>query len=231
MSQDEDETILQVCVGRPRLTQWRGRTVSTAIVKTPVEGPVRVGWENLEGDQQADRSVHGGPDKAIYAYPAAHYDAWLAELPDLEPPPFGGFGENLTVSGPLDGDVLIGDRFRAGTALLEASHPRLPCFKLNARFGRPDMIKRMIANLRFGYYLRVIETGQLAAGDRFVRVERPEPSRAVTVTEAARAMAIDRDAAALIERAAATPALPGEWKQELNARLERLKTPPPGSPG
>ncbi|MEW4567340.1 MOSC domain-containing protein [Tautonia sp. JC769] len=213
--------ILSVNVGRPRLLQRRGRTTSTAIIKRPVEGRVAVGPENLEGDQQADLSVHGGPDKAVYAYPAEHYDAWRDELPgvDLQ---WGAFGENLTCSGGWrEDEVRIGDRFRAGEAEFEVSQPRLPCGKLNLKFDRTDMVKRMLANGRFGFYFRVIRTGFVAANDPIERIARSPYD--LTVAEAARLEVIDRHDLELLRRAVAVEALPASWLQTFRDRLRGLE--------
>ena len=135
--------LLSVQVGRPRDVEWRGEVVSTGIIKEPVEGPVTVRHLNLEGDQQADLSVHGGPDKAVYAYPSEHYAAWRKELPDSEFP-WGAFGENLTTEGFQEGDVRIGDKLRIGTTEFIVTQPRMPCYKLAAKFQRADMLKRLL---------------------------------------------------------------------------------------
>ena len=209
--------VLSVNVGRPRLKQWRGRTISTAIFKAPVEGRVMARVEGLDGDQQADRNVHGGPDKAVYVYQAEHYEPWKGELA-VDALPWSAFGENLTCSGgwPED-EVRIGDRFRIGGAEFEVSQPRLPCGKLNLRFERPDMVKRMLANGRFGFYLRVLGEGEVGASDEVERVGRSAWD--FTVAEAARIAAIDKDDLDLLRRAVAVEALPGPWLQGFRRRL------------
>ena len=165
--------LVTVSVGRPReVPDERRGTVRTGIWKQPVDGPVRVGRLNLAGDGQADLEAHGGEHKAVYAYPLEHYAVWRRELgrDDLEP---GGFGENLTVEGLLEADVHIGDQFRIGTAVLEVSQPRTPCFKLALRIGDPTLVRRFTESGRSGFYLRVITEGELAAGQPVERVARP----------------------------------------------------------
>jgi MOSC domain-containing protein YiiM len=221
--------VVSVNVGRPRLKQWRGRTTSTAIFKSPVGGRVVVGKENLQGDQQADLSVHGGPDKAVYLYPVEHYDAWREELPGVELP-WGIFGENLSCSGGWTEDMIrIGDRFRIGDADFEVSQPRLPCGKLNLRFERTDMVKRMLANGRTGFYLRVLREGTVGAGDAIDRIA--DSPATLTVAEAARLMAIDRDDEPLLRLALGVEALPDAWKDEFRQRLAKLGESPPTAPG
>ncbi|MCA9801438.1 MAG: MOSC domain-containing protein [Cyanobacteria bacterium HKST-UBA02] len=162
--------IVSICVGKPRSVVSGDRTVSTGIFKEPVEGKVKVGKLNLEGDQQADLTVHGGPDKAIYTYSAEHYPWWREQMPDVAFT-YGIFGENLTTSGMLERDVCIGDEFAAGTAVIKASQPRLPCYKLGIRFGRKDVIKTFMQSGFSGIYFSVVEEGELSTGDeiRFLR--------------------------------------------------------------
>src|SRR5260221_2090696 len=173
--------IVSVNVGQPREVEWRGRRVRTSIFKSPVPGRVRVDRENLEGDRQSDRAVHGGRDKAVYAYPSEHYPAWRGEMPDLEFP-WGAFGENLTTEGLLEDTVRLGDRLRAGSAEFVVTQPRMPCYKLGIRFGRPDMVKRFLRSGRSGFYLAVLREGELAAGDAVEIISRDE--RQVSVAEA-----------------------------------------------
>jgi MOSC domain-containing protein YiiM len=175
----------------------------SAIAKTPVEGPVRVEGVNLAGDEQADRRVHGGPDKAVYAYAAEDTAWWSAELRrELGP---GMFGENLTLSGVDVTGARIGERWRIGDVELEVCQPRLPCAKLGLRFGDPGMLKRFAVAGRPGAYLRILREGSLAAGDAVERLERPEHD--VTVGLVSAAILLDET---LLERAAAAPALPAE---------------------
>ena len=151
-------------VGRPREVAWHGRAVRTSIWKEPVEGLVHVSSLNLEGDQQSDLSVHGGPEKAVYAYPSEHYEYWRRELPGTDLA-WAAFGENLTTEGLLEPDIRIGDRIRVGSAEFLVTQPRMPCFKLGVRFGRDDMVKRFLRSGRTGFYLAVVREGALQAGD------------------------------------------------------------------
>jgi MOSC domain-containing protein YiiM len=167
--------VASVNVGLPREVEWRGRTFATAIVKTPVAGKRRLEGVNVAGDDQADRTVHGGPDKAVYAYSLEDYAWWSAVLGrTLEP---GTFGENLTLEGVDASALPIGERWRVGTALLEVSEPRIPCYKLGYRMDDPAFPKRFGAAMRFGTYFRIVEEGEAEAGSpmSFVRAA-PEPS-------------------------------------------------------
>lgn len=147
-----------------KYVEHRGDEILTGIFKEPVSGPIALSRLNLAGDEQADLSVHGGPDKAVYAYPSEHYPSWREELPDLNLP-WGAFGENLTTAGLMENNVCIGDEFQIGTAVLRVSQPRLPCYKLAIRLGRPDVIKRFMKSGRSGIYFSVVEEGVLQTGD------------------------------------------------------------------
>ncbi|HET8910004.1 MAG TPA: MOSC domain-containing protein, partial [Ktedonobacteraceae bacterium] len=135
--------VISVNVGQPREVIWKGRTVSTGIFKEPVEGRIKVGRLNLDGDRQADLTVHGGPEKAIYVYPAEHYSYWRQEFPEMELP-WGMFGENLTLEGLLEKDAHVGDQFQLGSAKVMVVQPRLPCYKLGLKFKRDDILKRFL---------------------------------------------------------------------------------------
>jgi len=182
-SHGETMKLISVNVSKPREVVARGRAVTTGIFKAPVAGRVRLGRLNLEGDGQADLRVHGGPDKAVYAYPFENYDYWKRELgrSDLA---YGQFGENLTVEGMLEGEVYIGDVFKVGSALLQISQPRFPCYKLGIRMGSSGFPKRFLASGRSGFYLRVLEEGEVGAGDP-IELARADPER-LTVLEASR---------------------------------------------
>ncbi|RZK30440.1 MAG: MOSC domain-containing protein [Hymenobacter sp.] len=166
--------IVSVNVGQPQAVQWKGRTIETGIFKAPVAGPVAVLADRLAGDAQVDRRVHGGPDKAVYAYDLAHYEFWQAQLPATALPP-GIFGENLTTSGLPDHAVCLGDTFAVGTAVLVALQPRLPCVKLGLRFNDEHFVKQFQAARRSGIYFGVRQPGQVQAGDALVLVERIAP--------------------------------------------------------
>src|SRR6266849_9027002 len=172
--------VVSINAGLPREVEWRGKSVRTSIFKQPVAGRVRVERLNVEGDRQADLTVHGGADKAVYAYPAEHYAFWREELPGMDLP-WGAFGENFTTEGLIEDGVRIGDRLRAGSAELVVTQPRLPCFKLGVRFGRPDMVKRFLRSGRTGFYMAVLQEGEVEAGDSVEVVARDE--HAVTVAD------------------------------------------------
>lgn len=210
--------VLSVNVGRPRDVEWRTEVVETAIYKAPVPGLVAVKRLNLAGDQQADLTVHGGPEKAIYAYPGEHYAYWREELPGIALP-WGAFGENLTIDGLLETAVRVGDVLRIGTAVLVVTQPRLPCFKLNVRFQRPDMVKRFLRSGRTGFYLAVLTEGHLAAGDDLHLVSTDE--RAIGVTEVVALYSADRDNQELLRRAVGTAALPEAWREYFRPRLRK----------
>lgn len=166
-----DYTILALLAGR--IAPFRAPDEPSAIAKHPVDGPITIGIEGFVGDEQADRKHHGGPDKAIHHYAFDHYATWAEDLGDhplLAAP--GGFGENISTSGLTEADVLLGDRFRLGTALIEVSHGRQPCWKLGHRFGHAPMAARIVKNRRSGWYYRVLEPGVTQAGDRLTLVER-----------------------------------------------------------
>ena len=156
--------VVSVNVAEPRTIAWRGREVATGIHKSPRQGAVRVHPLGLEGDLQADKRFHGGPDKAVYAYPAEHYDFWRASLDDPSLP-YGAFGENLTIAGVLEADAPPGTRLHIGSVSLVVTGPRTPCFKLGVRLGRRDAVRRFADSGRSGFYLRVAISGALAAGD------------------------------------------------------------------
>lgn len=207
--------IVSLCVGPARSLVWRGEPVTTAIFKTPVE-KAAIGPLGLEGDQQADLAVHGGPDKAVYAYSADHYPWWKGELPGRELA-YGAFGENLTIAGFDDEDVCLGDAYLAGSALLTAVQPRLPCAKLGLRFDDPGMVKRFARSLRLGVYFRVAKPGHARRGDGFEKVS--EHASRFPVLELAR-LYLDPELTAEKARPALEhPALNDNWRRILIKRL------------
>ena len=213
----QDPRVVSVNVGQPREVPWRGSMVSTSIFKEPVAGPVRVAGVNLEGDRQADLTVHGGPDKAVYVYPAEHYPAWGRELG--RPLPWGAFGENLTVSGlPLEDEICIGDRLQVGSAEFVVVQPRLPCFKLGVRFNDPGMLRRFLVSGRTGYYLRILSEGDVAAGDRVDLVAR-HPGH-VPVSEITRLLTRNRHDPDGLRRALAVEALAADLRPGFEEALE-----------
>jgi len=212
---------LSISVGLPREVTWKGRTVSTSIFKEAVSGPVELRQHNLEGDRQADLSVHGGPTKAVYAYPSEHYPFWRSEFPEMELA-WGMFGENLTTEGLDEESVHIGDVFQLGTARLVVTEPRMPCFKLTIRFGREDIVKRFLQSQRSGLYFGVEQEGTVQAGDQFELLSTN--SQGLKVADITRLYTTDKGNVALLEKAVATPTLPDKWKNYFDHRLENLKS-------
>jgi len=209
--------LVSVNVGLPRTVTCKGRSVRTGIFKDPLTGRVQVRTLNLDGDRQADLSVHGGPDKAIYVYPAEHYEYWRSELPGMELP-WGMFGENFTTEGLLEETVNIGDRFRIGSAVVMVTQPRVPCYKLAAKFGREDIIKRFLASGRSGFYLRVLQEGEVGAGDMIEVLSRD--SDAITVADIARLYSGERQDLDLLRRAVRVEALSVSWREDLQQQIE-----------
>ena len=208
--------LVSINVGRPRQIERRGKTVRTSIFKDPLAGPVRVQKLNLAGDEQSDLSVHGGVDKAVYAYPSEHYAYWREQLPEMELP-WGSFGENLTTEGLSEKDVQIGDRLSIGSAEFMVSQPRLPCFKLGVRFERPDMVKRFQQSGRTGFYLAVLHEGAISAGDSIQVVSAGQPS--VSVAEIARLYTADEAEQELLRQASELAALSEDWREYFRNRL------------
>jgi MOSC domain-containing protein YiiM len=195
-----------VNVGTPREVRWRGQTVRTAIWKDPVPGPVRVRGTGVDGDQQGNPEVHGGVDKAVYAYAAEDYAWWGVQLGREVPP--ASFGENLTVRGVDVSGAVVGERWRVGGTLLEVSQPRTPCFKLGIRMGSQRFPRRFAAARRPGAYLRILEEGEVAAGDTVEVVHRP--AHGLTVAEVSGIYHDDHAGAARLLQA---PELAGSWKR------------------
>lgn len=209
------------------------RQVPSGIWKSPSPGSVAVGVEGMAGDEQGDPRNHGGRDKAVHAYPMAHYADWAADLPALADQfAPGAFGENLVVDGVVEADLCLGDRWRLGTALLEVTQSRQPCWRLNLRFGLPDMARRVQDTGRCGWYFRVLEPGEIGAGQTAQRIARPHPEWNLTrVGQLLYRERLDRDALAAF---AALPGLPERWRVMAERRLAcgrtedwtpRLETP------
>jgi MOSC domain-containing protein YiiM len=213
--------LVAVNIGEPRPIDLGGREVLTAILKQPVSGRVRVKRLGIEGDHQADLKNHGGVDQAVYAYPIEHYDFWREELGGRLLPD-GQFGENLTLRGLLEEGTGLGDVLRVGTARLQVSQPRIPCAKLAHHIGAgPDFPRRFLASRRLGFYLRVLEEGEIGAGDPIEIVEHDEGS--VSVAELIEISQFQRDDAAGLKRVLASRGLSGEWTARLEKRLGRLE--------
>jgi len=216
--------VLSVNTGLPREVMWRGHAVVTGIFKEPVQGRVALRKLNLDGDGQADLSVHGGEYKAVYCYQLAHYGYWKKELPGRELQ-VAIFGENFTIDGPLENEVLLGDRYAVGSAEVVVTQPRLPCYKLGIRFQSDEMVKRFFASRRNGFYLAVTREGEVGAGDEMT-LTSSDPNR-VPVSEIVRLYAEKRygggDVAA-VRRALKVEALPESWKGYFRERLEENPT-------
>ena len=213
--------LISVNVARPRLVSYNGNPVSTGIFKEPVSGRVILRTLNLDGDRQADLSVHGGPTKAVYVYPSEHYEFWRQELPEMTLP-WGMFGENFTTEGLFETEVNIGDKFQVGSALLMVTEPRMPCYKLGIKFGRSDIIRRFLVSERTGFYFAVLQEGEVGVGDQIEMVERGK--EAVRVNDITRLFSRDKQNAALLRRAIETEALPESWKEHFRQQLERLSS-------
>jgi MOSC domain-containing protein YiiM len=213
--------LVSVNTGLPREVTWRGKTVTTGIFKTPVDGPVILRTLNLDGDRQADLSVHGGASKAVYAYPVEHYDFWRNELPDMNLP-YGMFGENFTTEGLLENAVNIGDRFRIGAAEVMVTEPRMPCYKLGLKFGRTDIVKRFLASRRTGFYFAVLREGEVEAGATIEPVSRD--GNGITVADITRLYAFEKDDLKMLRRVVQLEALPESWREYFRHQLEKYVT-------
>ena len=209
--------IISVNVGLPREVVWKGITVRTAIFKVPVAGTVAIRELNLAGDQQADLTVHGGSEKAVYVYPIEHYEYWRKQLPDVSFS-WGAFGENLTTEGLSEDTLCIGDLLRAGSAILQVTQPRMPCYKLQLRFNRDDMIKRFLVSGRSGFYLSVIEPGDVGPGSRVEILDRDRDS--VTISDIVRLYLGQARDPELLQRATNVTSLPENWKTQLRLRAQ-----------
>jgi len=213
--------IVSLNVGLPRTVQWKGKAVSTGIFKTPVSGRIPLRTLNFDGDRQADLTVHGGPNKAAYVYASEHYPYWKRELPDMALP-WGIFGENLTTEGLDENALRVGDRFRIGSAEVMVTQPRLPCYKLGLRFGRDDMMKRLMASGRLGFYFRVIAEGEMSAGDEMVLLEKAKDSP--LVSEITRLYARDKDDLDGLQRMIGVAALAEDWRDYFKEQIQRIGT-------
>jgi MOSC domain-containing protein YiiM len=213
--------IVSLNVGLPRDVTWHGRVLTTGIFKSPVNGRIALRALNLDGDGQADLTMHGGEYKAVYCYPVEHYDYWKRELPGRELP-MGIFGENFTTDGLQEDSVHLGDRFSVGSAEVVVTQPRLPCYKLGVRFQSEDMVRRFLATGRTGFYLAVTREGEVAAGDEIKMMS--QDSNEVPVSEITRlyiAKRYDDGDVNSVRRALRVAALPDSWKGYFRERLQR----------
>ena len=197
--------LLSIDVGLPREIEWKEKTVRTSIFKEQVQRRVRVAQLNLEGDQQSDPSVHGGIDKAVYAYPSEHFPFWREELPGIDLP-WGIFGENFTTEGLLEETVHIGNRLRIGSAHFVVTQPRMPCFKLGIRFNRQDIVKRFPQSGRAGFYLAVLVEGEVTAGDSIELLARDK--NGITVADVISLYRTETTNQELLRRVTKVPSLP-----------------------
>jgi MOSC domain-containing protein YiiM len=210
--------VVSVNVGLPREVVWKGISVQTAIFKQPVAGAVVIREMNLAGDQQADLTVHGGSEKAVYAYPAEHYEHWRTQLSAVSLS-WGAFGENLTTAGLWEDKLFIGDLLRVGSAVLQITQPRMPCYKLQLRFNRDDMIKRFLVSGRSGFYFSVIERGDVAAGSKVEILDRDPDG--VTVSDIVRLYLGQTRDPELLQRAMNVGSLPQNWRTQLLLRAQK----------
>jgi MOSC domain-containing protein YiiM len=214
--------VLSVNVGLPRKVLFNGQIITTAIFKDPVKGPIMLRKINLDGDKQADLTVHGGVDKAVYSYPSEHYNYWRKQYPNIDII-WGMFGENFTTEGLMEDTVNIGDQVQIGSAKLVATQPRMPCYKLGVRFGLMEIIRRFLSSGRPGIYFKVLKQGEVKTDDKIEIIERDKNN--VTVKDIVR-LYINRDHADNIEtmrRAIKISALPEGWKYEFQQNIEQLE--------
>ncbi len=210
--------VVSLNVAIPRTVVWKGHEVRTGIFKEPVDGPVMMRRLNLDGDRQADLTVHGGPAKAVYAYPSEHYPLWKSELPGMVLP-WGMFGENLTTEGMNEETTNIGDKFQIGEAIVMVTQPRTPCYKLAVKFDRDDMLKRLLGNGRSGFYFSVVQQGVVQAGDTIDKIH--EDAEKISVADFNRLYRDGGNNADLLRRAASLQAVPENWRSYF---LEELKS-------
>ena len=210
--------ILSVNIGLPKEVSWQGKLVTTGIFKETVKGPVMLRTLNLDGDQQADLTVHGGVTKAVYAYPSEHYGYWRTELPGVDLP-WGMFGENFTTEELLEENVYIGDRFRVGETELMVTEPRMPCYKLGIKFGRADIIKRFLASRRTGFYFAVVREGMVVTSEAIKLIGHEQQD--ISVADITRLYAFEKDDLKSLRRAIKVEALPQSWKGYFQHQLDK----------
>ncbi len=210
--------LISVNVGLPREVVWKGKQVRTGIFKEPVHGRLPLRRLDLDGDGQADLTVHGGADKAVYVYPAEHYEYWRGELPDMQLG-WGMFGENFTTEGFVETAVQIGDRFRIGSAEVIVTQPRMPCYKLGLKFGRDDMVKRFMKSRLTGFYFAVLQEGEVGVDDVFEPV--PTTPSGMTVADITGLYVSKEGDADLLKRAVQLEALPESWRTYFQERLDK----------
>ena len=208
--------LLSINVGLPKEVQYKGKKVRTGIFKQTVKGPVKVNYLNLEGDQQADLTVHGGTHKAVYVYPTEHLSYWKKCYPG-KAFTLGSFGENLSTTGLIESQVSIGDRLSIGTAEFMITSPRFPCYKLALKMNEPGIIKTFTQANRNGFYLKVLKEGVIQAGQSIVMIDKDGHN--FKVDQFSRLYALDRHNLGLLKKAITAPNLPQDWKEYFEGRL------------
>jgi len=211
--------LISLNVGLPRIVASNGEPVTTGIFKEPKQGPVMLRTLNLDGDRQADLTVHGGVSKAVYGYPVEHYEFWKRELPEMELP-YGMFGENFTTEGMLENALNVGDRFRVGEAELMVTEPRLPCYKLGIKFGRTDIIRKFLQSRRTGFYFAVVKEGEVEAEDEIEPLSRD--SNNITIADITRLYAFEKDDVETLRRAVKLEALSDSWREYFQKQIHKL---------
>jgi MOSC domain-containing protein YiiM len=214
--------VLSVNVGLPRKILFNGQIITTAIFKDPVKGPISLRKLNLDGDKQADLTVHGGLDKAVYSYPSEHYDYWRKQFPNTDLV-WGMFGENFTTEGLFEDAVNVGDQFQIGSAKLVATQPRMPCYKLGVRFGRMDVIRRFMASGRPGIYFKVLTEGEVQRDDKIKIIRRDKNNVTVKDIVSLYIARNDIDNIETMKRATKIRDLPEGWRHEFQQKIKQLK--------
>ncbi len=214
--------VLSVNVGLPRKILFNGQIITTAIFKDPVKGHISLRKLNLDGDKQADLTVHGGLDKAVYSYPSEHYDYWRKQFPNTDLV-WGMFGENFTTEGLFEDAVNVGDQFQIGSAKLVATQPRMPCYKLGVRFGRMDVIRRFMASGRPGIYFKVLTEGEVQREDKIKIIRRDKNNVTVKDIVSLYIARNDIDNIETMKRATKIRNLPEGWRYEFQQKIEQLE--------
>jgi MOSC domain-containing protein YiiM len=212
--------IVSVNVSYPKEVDFEGQKVTTGIFKEPIEGRVKLRTLNLDGDKQADLTVHGGPDKAVYAYPIEHYEFWHNVYPKMKMPN-GMFGENLTTEGLMEAEVNVGDVFKIGSAKVIATQPRMPCYKLGVKFERMDVLKKFLASGRSGIYFKVLKEGEVDVGDLIVKIKKD--TNRVGISDIIRLYTSEREDIKTMRRAVKVEALPEGWKDYFYQQIRQVE--------
>jgi MOSC domain-containing protein YiiM len=213
--------VVSVNVGLPRIVKFGKETVTTGIFKNPVDKRINLKKLNLEGDRQADLTVHGGPDKAVYSYPFEYYDFWKKEFPGISFN-WGMFGENLTTEGLFESKVNVGDIFQIGSSQIVVTQPRMPCYKLGIKFGRMDVIKKFLESEKSGIYFKVIKEGEIGTNDTIKLIKKDDNN--VTIKNIVELVTKeDKENTILMEKAIKVQDLPQGWKQYFLEKLSHLK--------